>query len=107
MNASCPRCAGSGRILHDPGGPFERTDRCNACDPLPAPDPQPAPPLRAFPSNAIHPEFAGMELRDWFAGQALALLPHSGETSLAPDEWASDAYRIADALMVEREKRRG
>lgn len=30
-----------------------------------------AAPVRAFPSAAIDPAFGGMELRDWFAGQAL------------------------------------
>lgn len=47
----------------------------------------------------------GMSLRDWFAGQALAMLPHVGETALSPAEWAHDAYAIADALLSEREKR--
>jgi hypothetical protein len=43
-----------------------------------------------------------MTLRDWFAGQALTLLPHIGETSLGFDEWAEDAYALADAMLAAR-----
>jgi hypothetical protein len=46
----------------------------------------------------------GMTLRDWFAGQALAMLPLIGETNLEPSEWAHDAYRMADAMLTERTK---
>lgn len=45
----------------------------------------------------------GMTLRDYFAGQALAgLLAHaSGE---APESSPSMAYKLADAMLAEREK---
>ncbi len=45
----------------------------------------------------------GMPLRDYFAGQALTgLLAHaSGE---APESSPSMAYKLADAMLAEREK---
>lgn len=57
-------------------------------------------------------EFRGMSLRDWFAGQALAL---GGEFFHCIDDHQNDppdevkhtafiAYLIADALIAEREK---
>ena len=46
----------------------------------------------------------GMTLRDWFAGQALAMLPHIGETTLLWDEWAHEAYALADAMLTERNR---
>jgi hypothetical protein len=48
---------------------------------------------------------AGMTLRDWFAGQALAG-GISGDNSedYTIDEMASDAYRIADAMLAARSK---
>lgn len=59
----------------------------------------------------------GMALRDWFAGQALASMsaPSDGKYSKADHErnypkveaawFATSAYRIADAMLAEREKR--
>lgn len=44
----------------------------------------------------------GMALRDWFAGQALTAATMY-ETKI-PEELANDAYRIADAMLAEREK---
>lgn len=44
-------------------------------------------------------------LRDLFAGQALTgLLADSSSSPQSADGWASDAYRMADAMMREREK---
>jgi len=70
----------------------------------------------AFPSNvishcqsngdAIMPVFetkGGMSLRDYFAGQALIGLLIDG-CSLAPDSYAIDAYKIADAMIAEMDK---
>ena len=49
-----------------------------------------------------------MSLRDWFAGQALAPLVHLGESQeiddFGPRQMAFEAYRIADAMLAEREK---
>lgn len=53
---------------------------------------------------------AGMSLRDWFAGQALAgMLGHPDVVGspLAADfvaSFADDAYAIADAMLVARQK---
>ena len=41
----------------------------------------------------------GMTLRDWFAGQIL-----SSSTGDDPEAIATDCYRIADAMIAEREK---
>lgn len=50
----------------------------------------------------------GMELRDWFAGQALAgLVSNYWETShahLAKKDYAEIAYEIADKVMEVRNK---
>jgi hypothetical protein len=55
--------------------------------------------------------FFGMSLRDWFAGQALAAaLPNAKIVDGAsmsvwgPEEHAANAYRLADAMIAEREK---
>jgi hypothetical protein len=48
----------------------------------------------------------GMTLRDWFAGQALAsLLKNESFTSKYQSDWfASGAYKLADAMLKERDK---
>lgn len=66
----------------------------------------------AFPFNYVdadgltqeaHP---GMTLRDWFAGQALAgYMGHRwNRTEKLADDAAEEAYRLADAMLREREK---
>jgi hypothetical protein len=60
--------------------------------------------LPAFPSGdkAAHPTStfeAGMTLRDWFAGQALAMSTPDSPKNLA--EWA---YAVADAMLAKRER---
>jgi hypothetical protein len=60
----------------------------------------------AFPTLFIEPEhgsgYAGMTLRDWFAGQALSnMYTHEAEDSTAVARWA---YQIADAMLAERSK---
>lgn len=68
----------------------------------------------AFPANVQldvgQVSFAGMSLRDWFAGQALAggtlgeRHPNGGsQTDQTPQAIARDAYRIADAMIAARE----
>lgn len=74
----------------------------------PAEDPAPednlaGQPERAFPSSAIDPAFGGMSLWDWYAGQALAGACANTEMTYRA-EWAAHA---ADAMMAEREKRKG
>lgn len=46
---------------------------------------------------------AGMSLRDWFAGQALASMATKYD---AVENIAADAYAFADAMLAEREKAR-
>lgn len=64
-----------------------------------------AKPIYAFPFNGEYFKTPGMELRDWFAGQALtgAVAAMMADHSLAyPDEWGHLAYKIADAFMEAR-----
>jgi len=58
----------------------------------------------AFPTQSS-PYFTGMTLRDWFAGRALAALIASGDSSDDLDETAYNAYRQADAMLAERNRR--
>lgn len=46
----------------------------------------------------------GMTLRDWFAGQALSGMYSDGCPANTIDAIASDAYRIADAMIRAREE---
>jgi uncharacterized protein YodC (DUF2158 family) len=58
----------------------------------------------AFPHQGYSHQ--GLSIRDWFAGQALAglIVVHPQVNGL--DALAVDAYRIADAMLAEREKGR-
>lgn len=73
----------------------------------------------AFPSTTalgegVSVSFAGMTLRDWFAGQALAGVvisgvrresePGDGKHGLSG--WAETAYLLADAMLAAREQGR-
>ena len=62
----------------------------------------------AFPTKSHLGPRPGMELRDWFAGQALAgLVSNYWETShahLAKKDYAEIAYEIADKVMEVRNK---
>jgi hypothetical protein len=49
-------------------------------------------------------EFAGMSLRDYFAGQALAGLLANNETSNAAGLTSAQAYIFADAMLAARKK---
>ncbi len=44
------------------------------------------------------------ELRDWFAGQALAGILANHMQYTQPDNVAAEAYRMADAMMEARKK---
>ena len=55
----------------------------------------------AFPNSGIHQEDS-MTLRDYFAGRALAFCIK--DFNLGYDEWAKQAYALADALLIERER---
>lgn len=61
------------------------------------------------PTDAIgnHPDYQGMTLRDYFAGQALAGMCASKFSSphgCYEHQWATRAYEFADAMLREREK---
>jgi hypothetical protein len=51
----------------------------------------------------------GMTLRDWFAGQFLAGNIRGFQTTGSPHTWpeeaAAHAYRVADAMLVERDRK--
>jgi len=67
----------------------------------------------AFPTHPDgdgHSDYAGMTLRDWFAGQALVSLAttnHGNDWGLSGKEHgpicARKAYAIADAMLAARE----
>jgi hypothetical protein len=59
--------------------------------------------------NGIEWEYyaPGMSLRDWFAGMAITGLAAEDErTQSQPNYelWAENSYKLADAMLVEREK---
>ena len=56
----------------------------------------------AFPVGLL----PGMSLRDYFAGQALAGLIACPNTSGGEKDFARNAYKLADAMLAEREKER-
>lgn len=60
----------------------------------------------AFPVPYNH-EAAGMSLRDWFAGQALAGLLAARRSEGTNGEWrAQMAYQQADAMLAAREEKK-
>jgi len=60
--------------------------------------------MKAFPKlNEKQPSYqTGMDLRDWFAGLAMEGIIYEGVT---PEQTAKAAYRMADAMMKERENK--
>jgi hypothetical protein len=59
----------------------------------------------AFPVTAGQQVYAtGMTLRDWFAGQAMAGVcrPAPDGWSLSPQDHATWAYQVADAMLEAR-----
>lgn len=56
----------------------------------------------AFPllSSSSHRRNEGMSLRDWFAGMAMQGLLAQGKYVSTP----ADAYKLADAMLEQREK---
>lgn len=55
----------------------------------------------AFPASVDRLAPQGMTLRDWFAGQALTHIALSG---MAPSTTADVAYRIADEMLLRRQR---
>lgn len=56
----------------------------------------------AFPAP-YNNDGVGMSLRDWFAGQALVALPHTGcGGDLHIEDAAKAAYQMADAMLKAR-----
>lgn len=62
---------------------------------------------QASGETTLHEHFGGMSLRDWFAGQALVGMG-AGSTGLAitVEQFASQSYLLADAMLAERERGR-
>ena len=58
----------------------------------------------AFPHVSTHMDRTGMTLRDYFAGQAITRFDLEEFAEYNPDEAAALAYRVADAMIAEREK---
>ena len=59
---------------------------------------------KAFPAMAPDDNFEwGMDLRDWFAGQALIGRVVKHNVSY-PEDIADDCYSLADAMMERRKK---
>jgi len=52
----------------------------------------------------VYEEQSGMTLRDWFAGQALAGANFAMWTVEGDGGLAANCYRVADAMIAEREK---
>jgi hypothetical protein len=59
--------------------------------------------LLAFPGHGNNVYWEGMNLRDYFAAQAMQSLIARGHTSQFV---AEEAYRLADSMIVERDRRR-
>lgn len=61
-----------------------------------------------FEEDGATPSVAGMTLRDWFAGQALAGLATGCDLEITGPETAhgaaAQAYAFADAMLAQREK---
>lgn len=65
----------------------------------------------AFPVPAdhfeqrIHPDWRGMTLRDYFAGQAIIAVHQADRIGYSDEEDAQAAYRLADAMIAARERK--
>lgn len=65
--------------------------------------------VKAFPSN-VNDQTKGMDLRDWFAGQAMAAIIAKMPFQATPDDFtpyqktAIGAYDYADAMLTARAK---
>lgn len=90
MNAICPKC-----------GEWKGNYDCNRCDP----------PIEiAFPAANSYIrhrfEFPVEQLRDWFAGQALAgFLANSKIAGLSDATVVSACWKAADAMLAARDKK--
>lgn len=65
--------------------------------------------LRSMSRHVNAPNFdadvvGGMSLRDWFAGQVLTMLQDTAMVTWYYDKVAELAYKMADAMLREREK---
>ena len=64
----------------------------------------------AFPATDANHEFAGMSLRDWFAGQAIPAIfadcIAARESNVGYANIAKRAYMVADAMLAERKNKR-
>jgi DNA-directed RNA polymerase specialized sigma subunit len=62
--------------------------------------------MKAFPLKSVNmfDDNEGMDLRDYFAAKAMQGMMADHTRDNYPEEYAKHAYRIADAMMKEREK---
>lgn len=57
----------------------------------------------AFP-NSYYSNVDGMTLRDYFAAKAMQGMLSEPSLRATPEEFASESYKVADAMLVAREK---
>ena len=67
----------------------------------PQDDGGPAFPMQGNPEDR-YAGYLGMSLRDWFAGMAMPAICLEAVGELSESQIASDAYRIADAMLKAR-----
>ncbi|MDY3551465.1 hypothetical protein R5W24_000541 [Gemmata sp. JC717] len=65
----------------------------------------------AYPSGRMEgyepaqfPQYEGLTMRDYFAGQAMQANILAADVEVNPDSLAKSAYRYADAMLAERAK---
>ena len=60
----------------------------------------------AFPVEDVQENYFGMTLRDYFAAKAMqGLFAAGGGVTRGAGEWASIAYKMADAMLATRKEK--
>lgn len=60
----------------------------------------------AFPVEDVQENYFGMTLRDYFAAKAMqGLFAAGGGVTRTAGEWASIAYKMADAMLATRKEK--
>ncbi len=65
----------------------------------------PAFPTKSNPGLYTELNHDGMSLRDWFAGQALVSIVRSKDRPYLESDDAAWSYRVADAMLAQRDKK--